>query len=51
MTGRKAQRLEICQQLLLCFENKDEAFFQTIVTAYEMWMHHYKPEGMCQPME
>ena len=41
MTGMKAQRLKICQQLLLCCENKDEAFFQIIVTADEMWMHHY----------
>jgi hypothetical protein len=50
MMGMKAQRLKICQQLLLCHENKD-AFFKIIVTADEMWMHHYKPEAMCQSVE
>jgi len=51
MTGMKALRLKICQQLPLYRENKDEAFFQIIVTADEMWVHHYKPEAMCQSME
>jgi hypothetical protein len=36
MPGMKAQKLKICQQLLLCCENKDEAFLQIIVTADEM---------------
>jgi hypothetical protein len=51
MAGMKAQRLKICQQLQLCHENKDEAFFQIIMIADEMWMHHYKPEAMCQSVE
>jgi len=36
MTGMKAPRLKICQQLLLRRENKGEAFFKIIVTADEM---------------
>jgi hypothetical protein len=43
------ESFKICQQL--CCENKDDAFFQIIVTADEMWMHHYKPEAMCESME
>ncbi len=40
----KAQRLEICQELLTRYENEGEAFLHAIVTGDETWVHYYEPE-------
>jgi len=43
----KASKAEICQQLLSHYENEDEEFFQNIMTADKMWVHHYEHETKC----
>jgi hypothetical protein len=40
----KASRVEMCQQLLSCSENKDEEFLHNIMTANETWVHYYEPK-------
>lgn len=50
-TEMKASRLEICQRLLLQYENEGEEFLYSIVTADETWVHHYEPETKRQSME
>jgi len=45
------QRLEICQQFFLHYENEGEAFLHSTVTTDEMWVYHYKSETKCQSVE
>jgi hypothetical protein len=40
MAEMKASRVEICQQLLSHYENEDEEFLHSIVTADKTWVHH-----------
>jgi len=45
-----AQRLEICQQFFLHYENEGEVFLHSIVTD-EVWVYHYESEIKCQSVE
>jgi hypothetical protein len=47
----KAPRLDICQQLLSCFQSEGEAFLHNVIKAYEMLVHHYEPETKHQSVE
>ncbi|GFO41995.1 histone-lysine N-methyltransferase SETMAR [Plakobranchus ocellatus] len=47
----KAQRKDMCTQLLECYNSDGEAFLQRIRTGDESWVHHYDPEGKPQLME
>ena len=47
----KAQRKEMCTQLIERFSTEGEAFLQRIVTGDESWVHHYDPECKAQSME
>ena len=47
----KAQRKDMCTQLLERYNAEGEAFLQRIVTGDESWVHHYDPECKAQSME
>ena len=47
----KAQRKDMCTQLLERYNAEGEAFLQRIVTGDECWVHHYDPECKAQSME
>ena len=47
----KAQRKDMCTQLLEHYNAEGEAFLQRIVTGDESWVHHYDPECKAQSME
>ncbi|GFO22893.1 histone-lysine N-methyltransferase SETMAR-like protein [Plakobranchus ocellatus] len=47
----KAQRKDMCTQLLERYNAKGEAFMQRILTENESWVHHYDPECKAQLME
>ena len=47
----KAQRKDMCAQLLARYNKEGEAFLQRIVTGDESWVHHYDPESKAQSME
>jgi hypothetical protein len=44
----KALRVNTCQELPSCYENKHEEFLHSIVTADKTWVHQYEPETKCQ---
>lgn len=39
----KQRRMDICQQLLLRFEQEGDGFLNNIVTGDESWVHHFDP--------
>jgi hypothetical protein len=45
----KTSSIEVCQQLLSCYEKEGEEFLHSIVTADETWMHHYEPKASVSP--
>jgi hypothetical protein len=47
----KRARLEVCQQLLACYESKGNYFLYNIVTEDESWEHHYDLELKTQSLE
>lgn len=47
----KANRKQICEQLLTRYEAEGDAFLHRIVTGDESWAHHYDPEMKRQSME
>ncbi|GFO41728.1 transposase [Plakobranchus ocellatus] len=47
----KAQRKDMCTQLLECYNAEGKAFLQRILTGDESWVHHYDPECKAQSME
>ncbi|GFO08206.1 hypothetical protein PoB_003471100 [Plakobranchus ocellatus] len=47
----KAQRKDMCTQLLERYNAEGEAFLQRILTGDESWVHHYDPECKAQSME
>ncbi|GFR97744.1 histone-lysine N-methyltransferase SETMAR [Elysia marginata] len=47
----KAQRKDVCTQLLERYNADGEAFLQRILTGEESWVHHYDPECKAQSME
>ncbi|GFN92213.1 histone-lysine N-methyltransferase SETMAR [Plakobranchus ocellatus] len=47
----KAQRKDMCTQLLGRYNAEGEAFLQCILTGDESWVHHYDPECKAQLME
>jgi histone-lysine N-methyltransferase SETMAR len=47
----KAERLRICQQVLLRYETEGDTFLNNIVTGDESWVHYYDPENKRQSME
>lgn len=47
----KAQRKEICTELLKQYDEEGEALLQKIVTDDESWVHHYDLETKLQSME
>ncbi|KAK4884069.1 hypothetical protein RN001_000340 [Aquatica leii] len=47
----KANRKQICEQLLTRYEAEGDAFLHSIVTGDESWAHHYDPEMKRQSME
>ncbi|GFN90358.1 histone-lysine N-methyltransferase SETMAR [Plakobranchus ocellatus] len=46
----KAQRKDMCTQLLERYNGEGEAFVQGILTRDESWVHHYDPECKAQLM-
>ena len=42
-TEMKAQRKDMCTQLLERYDAEGEAFLQRIVTGDESWVHNYDP--------
>ncbi|GFO09837.1 histone-lysine N-methyltransferase SETMAR [Plakobranchus ocellatus] len=47
----KAQRKDMCIQLLERYNVEGEAFLQRILTGDESWVHHYDPESKAKSME
>ncbi|GFO17235.1 histone-lysine N-methyltransferase SETMAR [Plakobranchus ocellatus] len=47
----KAQRKNMCTQLLELYNAEGEALLQHILTEGESWIHHYDPECKAQSME
>jgi histone-lysine N-methyltransferase SETMAR len=47
----KASRVIVCQQLLSQYEKQGEEFLHSVVTADEMWVHHYESESKHQSTE
>ncbi|GFN88094.1 transposase [Plakobranchus ocellatus] len=47
----KAQRKDMCTQLLESYNAEGEAFLQSILTGDESWVYHYDPECRAQSME
>ncbi|GFO40451.1 transposase [Plakobranchus ocellatus] len=47
----KAQRKDMCTQLLERYNAEAEAFLQRILIEDESWIHHYDPECKTQSME
>ena len=40
----KERRVDVCQELLKCFEAEGDGFLGRIVTGDETWVHYYQPE-------
>ncbi|GFR71707.1 histone-lysine N-methyltransferase SETMAR [Elysia marginata] len=47
----KAQRKDMCTQLLERYLAEGETFLQLILTGDESWVHHYDPECKAQSMK
>ncbi|GFO22540.1 histone-lysine N-methyltransferase SETMAR [Plakobranchus ocellatus] len=47
----KAQRKDMCTQILERYNAEAEAFLQRILTGDKFWVHHYDPECKAQSME
>ena len=40
----KERRVDVCQELLKCFEEEGDGFLVRIVTGDETWVHYHQPE-------
>ena len=48
---KKEHHKQVCQDLLNQYEAEGDSYLDHIITSYEMWYHHYKPESEQQSME
>ena len=48
---KKKKRVEVCEELLKRYREKEDQFLLNIVTGDESWIHHFDPEEKRLSME